>query len=1156
MPISLIKKNQLDPNVADLVGQYGSGFFLPVSVSGDLTGFIGKALTNITGIKTLNSLQGIVSIIGNSGVNISIDTGNNYIVIAYTGTPVPPNLVFTTGDQVVDGIKNFVGNIQFSGNQLSTGYDQSLNTTDNVTFSGVGLGVDPLYVQHPTAFGVISALANDGSAVFANGYASIDSLGGAVFANYSTTIGQDGLVSFAYGAAQVHTDGTFWSNGGQLITGVDLTPYALNANTGQFVTVDQTDAFYGVNNPSGYITGYNQSLNTTDNPTFFGLTTNGAQGVTIGKFAVYQSDLNGDLEFYNGLNSIAGISTSRLSAGVSKINPDGSASFANGAASIDSLGSASFASGAAQIHADGTFWSNGGQLITGFDLTPYALNANTGSFVTVDQTGAFYAATNPSGYITGVDLTPYALNADLTGIYATYAQLTGLSGYEASVTNLLATYAQLTGYSGFEATVDAAFATYSQLTGLSGYAAAVTNLATTGQTLSSRISSLSGTLTGNYVLKAQTGQFMPITQYGNFYLKTNPSGFVTTAQTGLLTGSFYPNNNPSGFITADQSLNTSDNVAFNLLNWGPTIWNSKMGRLQSDGSLAIGSGDWTVIGTSGTVYVNSLKLTPGDYWSYYNGPFTDTGSALYTPDGTSLYWNGVPVMTGSAGDSQSNITGSPTFKTIYLNSDNYDPTGTAYIGSFGGELALTAFRIGKDGVGPLFYSTDGANQLGIDSLQGIEFGMGDKYGPNPNYSRILFLTGGGASFNDGAALINSNGSASFANGTTQIHTDGSVWVSGNQLITGVDKLQGNPVSAQSPQNGQTLQWNGSAWVPGAVAAGGNGGGGKVYYFDFINQSGILPTGGLSSSGNFKNSLLGVDYSIGSGSGQSADLVPRNSDVLVMGFVTPSGNPGITNIPPGLWDFNIWANTNSNNATETAIKAVVNIYNPDTSTYRYLASSDYVYLYDGTTISQYLLNVTVPQTGIAINERIYIQLFGKKNVTSTRTVTLYFDSYRPSHVHTTIPSVAGNGIVKVINGIYQTPATGIFDSDVDANAGIQQSKILGLTDSLSLLSNSITSLSGTLTGNLATTGSTLAGNITTLTSNLATTGSTLAGNITTLTSNLATTGSTLASSITSLSGTLTGNYISGNNTINGIMTISQTEYNAITPNPNVLYIITS
>jgi hypothetical protein len=636
MPISLIKKNQLDPNIADLVGQYGSGFFLPIRVSGDLTGFIVNAIQGLNIVSGVNGLNRYVNITGISGIDVSVITGTNTVQIAYTGIPVPPNIVYTTGDQTISGNKTFVNRPSF--------------------------------------------------------------------------------------------------------------------NNGLMVTSNDTGIFYTNNNPSGYITGV--------------------------------------------------------------------------------------------------------------DLTAYALNSNTGSFVTTAQTGAFYGASNPSGFITGVDLTPYALNADLTGIYATYAQLTGLSGYEASVHNLLVTYEQLTGYSGFQATVDAAFATYSELTGLSGYSATVTNLQTTGSGLLLKINALSGRLTGDYATLEN--------------LKTGISGSVQVA------------------------------IAYSILN--SQIYTS---------------------GLSGYLY---------------------------------------PLITGLSSTVE-NIDFYP----------NSNPSG--YITG----VNLTPYALTAD--------------TGSFVTTGYQFN-GDLTGLLPSLT--------------------------------------------------IDKIQGNPVSAQSPLGGQTLQWNGSAWVPGAVPAGGNGGGGEVYYFNFANTTGIAPTGGLPTTGDHPISLLGKNYDVGSGQATSAELDPRFTERLICSFVTASGSPGVTDIPAGLWDFNIWASVNSASTTQSSIRAVVNIYNPATSGYRYLATTDDVYLYEADTIAQYILNATVPQTGIASNERLYIQIFGKKYTTNNRNITIYFDSYRPSHVNTTLPSVAGNGVVKVINGVMQTPATGIFDSDVDANAAIQQSKIQGLSTSLAAL----------------------------------------------------------------------------------------------------------
>ena len=302
----------------------------------------------------------------------------------------------------------------------------------------------------------------------------------------------------------------------------------------------------------------------------------------------------------------------------------------------------------------------------------------------------------------------------------------------------------------------------------------------------------------------------------------------------------------------------------------------------------------------------------------------------------------------------------------------------------------------------------------------------------------------------------------------------NILLSGESIISGdltgslpyptVNKLQGYQLDLNGgAADGQVLQWNAasSSWRAGAIPAGGNGGGGLVYYFDFANRSGIQPTGGLSTTGDYALSLLGRQYAVGSGQAISNELDPRFVERLLCSFVTASGDPAVSNIPAGLWDFNIWASVNSPSATQCSIRAEVHIYNPTNSTYRYLASTDDVYLYETDTIAQYILNATVPQTGIANNERIYIKLFGKKYTTNNRNITIYFDPYRPSHVHTTIPSVAGNGAVKVVNGVFQSPATYIFDADVDNAANIAQSKIANLTGDLSTLTNNIASTGSTL-----------------------------------------------------------------------------------------------
>ena len=56
---------------------------------------------------------------------------------------------------------------------------------------------------------------------------------------------------------------------------------------------------------------------------------------------------------------------------------------------------------------------------------------------------------------------------------------------------------------------------------------------------------------------------------------------------------------------------------------------------------------------------------------------------------------------------------------------------------------------------------------------------------------------------------------------------GDVCINAGTNNSVVYQIQGYPVANTPPSDGQTLQFNGSSWVPGDVAAGGNGGGGLI-----------------------------------------------------------------------------------------------------------------------------------------------------------------------------------------------------------------------------------------------------------------------------------------------------------------------------------------
>ena len=257
----------------------------------------------------------------------------------------------------------------------------------------------------------------------------------------------------------------------------------------------------------------------------------------------------------------------------------------------------------------------------------------------------------------------------------------------------------------------------------------------------------------------------------------------------------------------------------------------------------------------------------------------------------------------------------------------------------------------------------------------------------------------------------------------------------------VAKLQGYSVSATSPSIGQILQWGGDSWLPAAIPQGGSGGGGVNYFFNF-NEAAVAPITGLVTSPQ-PAARLSRFATITQSAITSAHLSKVAYD-LVAGFVSDPADPNITQIPAGLWDFNIWADSNANSSNECILRLFVYKYNGTTTTL--LSESDDIYLYDPTVINQYSASVVFPFTTILATDRIYIELRGKATKNNIH-ISLHFGNVTPSHAHTTFSSVAGTGVVKVVNGVFQTPANLIFDADVDASAAIAQSKILGLTSDL-------------------------------------------------------------------------------------------------------------
>jgi hypothetical protein len=176
----------------------------------------------------------------------------------------------------------------------------------------------------------------------------------------------------------------------------------------------------------------------------------------------------------------------------------------------------------------------------------------TGTFITIGQSGQFYAASNPSGYITNSALTNY-IQTSQTGSFATTGFVTGVSG--ALSTRIESTGNYLYGL------IQASSAGVSSLNSQSGSITLVgggnVSVATNGQTIT--FSGDTGTY-ANFALKADTGAFVTTAQTGQFAPAALTGNFVTTSQTGaslvgknqtgIYSGSFYPlNSNPSSYLT-------------------------------------------------------------------------------------------------------------------------------------------------------------------------------------------------------------------------------------------------------------------------------------------------------------------------------------------------------------------------------------------------------------------------------------------------------------------------------------------------------------------------------------------------------------------------------------------------------------------------------
>ena len=161
---------------------------------------------------------------------------------------------------------------------------------------------------------------------------------------------------------------------------------------------------------------------------------------------------------------------------------------------------------------------------------------------------------------------------------------------------------------------------------------------------------------------------------------------------------------------------------------------------------------------------------------------------------------------------------------------------------------------------------------------------------------------------------------------------------------------------------------------------------STYYFNPSNESDI--------AGYY---LLDGDVVVGSG---KTKIVYGAGDQLIGAFATKIGNPNVTNIPAGNWNFEQYVSMSSNVGTPSLFAQIYKRSSGGTETLIASNTSNPVSIDQGTSKNLYKFSVSVPTTSILTTDRIVIKLNGKD--LGANTMTCHFENANISKVITSLP----------------------------------------------------------------------------------------------------------------------------------------------------------
>jgi hypothetical protein len=252
-------------------------------------------------------------------------------------------------------------------------------------------------------------------------------------------------------------------------------------------------------------------------------------------------------------------------------------------------------------------------------------------------------------------------------------------------------------------------------------------------------------------------------------------------------------------------------------------------------------------------------------------------------------------------------------------------------------------------------------------------------------------------------------------GTTLNATGGG----GSGTVTSVDlsmpsafAVTGNPITTSGTLAvtgaGTTSQYVRGDGSLATYNPGTGGGGASVSYYlnGSVNQTPTI--GGLTYKQMSKTPVLGAgtDFTI-------------NADGYIQSFITDAGSPNQLLIPGGNWIFEMWFNSSSSGGSP---KFYIDVCTFDGTTLTTIGTSSATpeNITGGTAIDLYTTAVAVPQTTLALTDRIAIRVYV---IHSSKTIKLHTEDSHLCEVITTFSTgiSALNGLTDQVQN-FATPGT--------------------------------------------------------------------------------------------------------------------------------------